>query len=309
MGEKLRYALYMALFRPLSWLPLGVLYVLSDALRFIFYRCLHYRIKVVRANLSSCYPHKSPEELLRIERDFYRQFCDNIVETVKLLHISDRQMRRRISVENVELVEQAAAADRPVILYLGHYCNWEWVPSITLFYDNPKVSAQIYKPLHDKAFDRLMLKVRSRFHSVSIEKDKAFRELLRMRRNDGTFMVGFIADHRTSSQATKYHTTFLRHDTMFYPGGEEIGRRIGAEFIYLDVSRPRRGHYRFTLKPIVPDENSGEYPVTRKYLSMLQDTIDRAPAHWLWSHRRWLGPAAATVAEEDGQTTSTPSAV
>lgn len=289
MGEKIKYAMYMALFRPLSWLPLWILYGLSDSLRLLFQHILHYRRDVIRENLRSCYPGKSEKELREIENGFYRQFCDNIVETVKLLNISDRQMRRRVNVKGAELVEAAADAGRPVILYLGHYCNWEWVPAITLFYDRPNLSAQIYKQLHDKAFDRVMLRVRSRFHSVSIEMYRAFREMLRLRSRVGSFITGFIADHRTSWLETRYHTEFLRHKTWFYPGGEEIGRRIDAVYLYLDITKPSRGHYDMEFKPIIPDPDEKEYPYTRKYLEMLQTTIDRAPAYWLWSHRRWPG--------------------
>jgi len=287
MGEQLKYAMYMAVFKPLSWLPLWALYGISDFLCLIFKHILHYRRDVIRSNLLSCYPEKSPEQLLEIENEFYRQFCDNVVETIKLFCISERTMRSRLDVVGTELVEKAADEGKPVILYLGHYCNWEWVPAITLYYDRPKLSAQLYKKLHNRAFDRLMLKARSRFGSVSIEKTKAFREMLRIKRDVGPFITGFIADHRTSWLDTKYHAMFLRHDTMFYPGGEEIGRRIGAEYLYLDVSKLGRGRYRFEFKPIIPDSEE-EYPVTRKYLEMMQATIDRAPAYWLWSHRRWL---------------------
>lgn len=287
--QRLKYALYMALLRPLSWMPLWMLYGVSNLLRLLISDCLHYRRRVIRENLAACYPDKTERELREIERDFYRQFCDNIVETIKLLCISDRTMRRRLEVVGAELIEQAAERGKPVILYLGHYCNWEWVPAITLYYNQPKTSAQLYKPLHDKAFDRVMLKVRSRFGSMSIDKDRAFREMLRIYRDKGPFVTGFIADHRTSTRQTRYYTEFLRHRTWFYPGGEEIGRRINAEFIYLDVSRTGRGHYRLEFKPIVAEADTDEeYPITRRYFRMMEQTIDRAPAYWLWSHRRWL---------------------
>lgn len=290
MGERLKYYLYLCLFMPLAWLPLCILYRLSDLLYVIMYRMKHYRLHVVRENLRTSFPDKSQQELLQIEKEFYHHFCDNIVETIKLLHISDKQMRRRVTVHGTEFVEDTARRNRPLVIYLGHYGNWEWVPSITLFYNEPKVSAQIYKPIHDAAFDKLMLRLRSRFHSISIPRKKAFRQLLTMRRDIGTFMVGFISDHRTNRDASKYHIDFLRHDTEFFPGGEEIGNRIDAEFLYLDVEKTGRGHYTFTLVPIVPDDTDQDYPITRKYLKMLEATIDRAPAYWLWSHKRWLKP-------------------
>lgn len=287
IAERMKYWLYLVLFMPLAWMPLPVLYLLSNLIRGLFQYVIKYRRKVVIDNLQSCFPDKTPEELRQIENEFYRQFADNIVETVKLLSISDRTMRRRIEVVGAHLVEEAADAGRPVILYLGHYCNWEWVPAITMYYDRPKVSAQIYKPIHDRAFDRLMLRVRSRFGARSVDMDRAVREMLRLYRTDGPFITGFIADSRTSWRGTNHSTMFLRHETMFYPGGEEIGRRIDAEFIYLDVSKLGRGRYRFEFKKIQPMENAPDYPYTRSYLQMLEATIDRAPAYWLWSHKRW----------------------
>lgn len=288
MGEKIKYALYLCLFMPLAWLPLPVLYGISSAMRLFVDHCLHYRRKVIRENLRSCYPEKTEAELRGIEKEFYAQLCDNFVETIKLLHISDRTMRRRVSVEGTGIIEAAADAGKPVILYLGHYCNWEWVPSVTLFYKRPEINAQLYKPLHNKAFNRLMLRVRSRFGSISIDKNRAFREMLRLKRDYGSFVTGFISDHRTGYQATRYHTEFMRHDTWFYPGGEEIGDRIGAEYVYLDVSKRGRGLYNFEFKRIEPDADAPDYPYTRKYLQMMQATIDRQPPYWLWSHRRWV---------------------
>jgi len=286
--EKLKYMMYMALFHPLSWLPLWILYRLSDIMYIFTYRCFKYRLPDVRQNLLLCFPDMTDEERRNVERKFYHQFCDNFVETIKLLCISDRQMRRRLTVIGAELIEEIASRNHPIILFLGHCCNWEWVPAITLYYNNPTESAQIYLPLHDKAFDRVMLKVRSRFGSTSIDKYVALRHLLRLKQKAGTFLCGFLSDSRTEHQQPKQTVTFLRRNTPYYPGGEIIGNRIGAEYLYIDVSKVKRGHYRYEFKKIIPDDDGREFPVTRKYLQMLEETIDRAPAYWLWSHRRWI---------------------
>lgn len=211
MAVKVKYILYMCLFMPLAWLPLRVLYWMSDFLYIIFYHCLHYRVKVVRGNLSSSFPEKSQTELLKIEREFYRQLCDNIVETIKLLHISNRSIDKRVKVNNAHLVEQAAANRVPVFLYLGHYCNWEWVPAITHHFTRPKTTSQIYKPLHDKAFDRVLQKVRSRFNALNIPQNQALRTLFSLRKKEGTFIVGILDDHSPNHNRSHHYMTFLSH--------------------------------------------------------------------------------------------------
>jgi len=288
MREKLKYALYRGLFTSLALLPFPVLYVISDGLRFILSKVMRYRRKVIRMNLHNSFPEKSQAELLEIEKDFYRQFADNIVETAKLLHISDRQADKRIHVDGSEIVDRLIDEGHPVVLYLGHYANWEYVPAIVRHFTKPQLCAQVYKPLHNKAFDRLMLKVRSRFNPVSVKQDKVFRTMIRWYRDKVPFIIGFIADHRSNSSFSHHATTFLGQHTPFNPGGEEIGKRVNAAYLYLDVEKPRRGHYKFTIKPIIPSSLEGDSPYTRRYMEMLEETIRRRPGLWLWSHRRWL---------------------
>ncbi len=272
---------------PLAYLPLSVLYILSDIIYLLCYYVIGYRRRVVRRNLQLVYPDMSPEERRKIERRFYKHFGDCVVETIKLLHISDEEIHRRVEICDAHLVEQVADAGRPVILYLGHYGNWEWVPQITQAYARPTVSGQIFRPLSSRVMDLLMLSIRSRFPSKNIPQYRAIRDLLKMRREHKTFLVGFIADQRPNSAVMKYWCTFLGQESAYNHGGEEIGNRVDAQYLYLDVEKLRRGHYRLTFKEIIPLDDGGEYPYTRAFLKMLEQTIHRAPQYWLWSHNRW----------------------
>lgn len=302
MAVKVKYMLYLCLFVPLAWLPLRALYLLSDVMYCVFRHLLHYRIKVVRDNLATSFPEKSPAQLAKIERGFYHQLCDNIVETIKLLHISNRAIDKRVKVVNARLVTEAADAGEPVFLYLGHYCNWEWVPAITHHFNRPQVTAQIYKPLRDKAFDRLLQRVRSRFHALNIPQHSALRTLFNLRRSDGTFIVGILDDHSPNHNRSHHYMTFLNHPgTIINVGAEEIGRRLGARYLYLDVEKTSRGHYTLTFRPIDTTGESDDYPVSRRYMQMLEATIRRQPPYWLWSHKRWrytAPPAESTLSTE-----------
>lgn len=285
---KAKYYLYLAFFSLLALLPLKVLYAISYMLYVFLHKIARYRRAIVRQNLSASFPEMDAVGRKAVEREFYRHLCDNIVETVKLLHVSDREIDRRVKVSGGELIESISAEGRPIVVFLGHYGNWEWVPAVTRHFSRPEINAQIYRPLHDKAFDRLMLKVRSRFNSISIPQKKAFRTLLGMRATHGTFMVGFISDQHPNGSVRHHWTCFLNQDTPYSAGGEEIGERVGAAYVYLDVEKTARGHYLMTFKKMDAGQDTGPYPYTRLYMKMLERTIRRQPAYWLWTHRRWL---------------------
>ena len=76
----------------ISLLPLRILFIFSDMFYFLVYYIVGYRKKVVENNLKESFPDKSPAELKKIEKGFYHHFCDYIFETIKLLHVSDKEM-------------------------------------------------------------------------------------------------------------------------------------------------------------------------------------------------------------------------
>lgn len=285
--KSLRYYLLLALLHLLGALPFWVLYRLSDLAQCILYRMVKYRREVVRKNLRNSFPERSEEELLGIEREFYRHLCDVAVEAVKLMHISDRQLRRHIEVVGAEKVEALGREGKNVVLFLSHYGNWEWAPEIVHRFSVPRIKAALYRPIRDKQMDRLVLRVRSRFHINLLPDDTALRTLLRWNSQKEPFIAGFISDQRDFMGLDRHVTTFLHQATPFVTGGEDIGRHLGAAFLYLRIEKTSRGHYRLTFEPLEPATDTKEYPYTISYLRHLEADINAAPAYWLWSHNRW----------------------
>ena len=180
------YKLLKGLFTLVAMLPLGVLYVFSDLLFLIIYFIVRYRRGLLDRNLAACFPDMPAEERNRIRRKFYRNFADYIVETIKLLHISDEEMSERMTFENIELIDRLTSEGKSVAVYFAHCGNWEWAPSMTLHVSRESLKTvdycQVYRPLRNKTFDRLMLAVRSRFGSYSFSKTTVLRDLIKLRR-------------------------------------------------------------------------------------------------------------------------------
>jgi KDO2-lipid IV(A) lauroyltransferase len=137
------YYLIFAFWYIISLLPLRLLYIFSDLLYFPLYYCIRYRRKVVRQNLISSFPEKSLNEILCIEKRFYSYFCDYLMETVKLFSMSKKQMQKRMYFEGIEQITEAFQAGRSCSVYLGHYCNWEWISSLPMHLGNAGISANL----------------------------------------------------------------------------------------------------------------------------------------------------------------------
>lgn len=286
MGEKITLTILTGIFKGIALLPLSVLYVISDFLYIITYYVARYRRKVVRKNLLKSFPEKSENEIKSVERKFYRHFTDYVVETIKILHISDEEMRKRMVFKNIEELESVRGDGKPIFLYVGHYGNWEFIPSITLWLKEGLEPCQVYHPLKNKVMDKFFLKLRSRFHSVSMSQQQTLRVILTMLRSGKQPILGLIADQHPKKKMSKVWMRFMNQETALITGGETMGRRIGAHFFYSQFKCPKRGYYEMTFIRINPDE-SDEFSVTKQYMRMLEQDIKAEPQYWLWSHNRW----------------------
>lgn len=284
--KNLTYYLSFTLWFIISLLPLWVFYRLSDGLYYLVYHVVRYRRRVVYDNLRSSFPEKSEAEIKRIAKDFYSFFCDYIVETLKFFSMGEKNIRKRMKFEGLNQVKEDFANGRSVSVYLGHYCNWEWISSLGLHLDEQ--CGQIYHPLENATLDRLFLYMRGRFKAQSIKMDDTFLTILKWKKEGRKNIVGYIADQVPGYNNIHYWADFLHHDTPVFTGAERISKIMDTAVYYIDVERPRRGYYVARFIKIADSLN--EHPVffaTEQYFRLLEQNIQRAPQYWLWSHKRW----------------------
>lgn len=288
MGEQITYTLLRGWVMLHAHLPLKGLYILSDLLYGLVYYVVRYRVKVTRRNLAASFPEWTEKERRALERRFYRHFTDYIVETIKLAAIDQQDLMRRAVVQNPELVDQLMDKGHPLIIVLmGHYGNWEWFTGSTNYFKLSRLY-QIYRPLSSKAFDRLFIDLRTRFGSQGIPKNDVVREMIRLKQLKERALSIFIADQTPSKANLHYWTDFLHQDTPVLTGAERLARKLDLPVVYADVRQEARGYYTVELKLITDKpKETPEFYITERYARLMEETILRDPAGWLWTHRRW----------------------
>jgi len=279
------------LFYAVNWiitlLPLRVLYIFSDLLFVILYYFPSYRRKVVSANLKNSFPEKSAEELAATEKKFYRHLADLFIETLKLTHMSNKQLLRRFTFNNPELMERLYKEGRNVVLVHSHYNNWEWLGARLPLYTNYN-SVGVYKPLRNKLFDRFLNNLRSKNNLELAPMSGVVREIIKNRKNNTLSFYGIIADQTPAKRDIKYWTNFLNQETPVYLGPERIVVKYDMALVFLNVQKVKRGHYSLTSE-LMFEHTAGlpEYLITETHVKRLEEIIREKPEFWIWSHRRW----------------------
>ena len=277
--------LYYLVLKPLSWLPLSILYVLSDFFYLVLYKGFKYRQKVVRNNLMNSFPGKSIEEIIKIEQKFYSHFCDLIVESIRLFSISERELGQRCTLLNPEILDQFYDRKKSLIIVAGHYNNWEMAATIL----GTRVKHHlvgIYTPMSNRFYDNKFLKSRQRFGLEMISK-KLVKEGFEENKELLTGTL-FATDQSPTYSKRVHWTRFLNQTTPVLLGAERFSREYDFPVIYAYLKKTRRGYYEmeFALLENNPVKTQdGE--ITERHTRWLEKQIRETPQYWLWTHKRW----------------------
>ena len=277
-----------ALFWFLTWLPLRLLYIISDIFFPIVYYIVRYRRNVVKTNLAKSFPEKTEKERRNIEIKFYRFFCDLFVETMYEMHISEQEIRNKMTYGNVKEIIEQHDKNKSVMIMTSHYGNWEWTLAFSLFLPENRHSNPIYKRLRNKPFDSLMYQLRSRYGAKLIEKTDLLRVMFRLQKEKQFGNFWMLSDQTPNAHSIHYWTNFLNQDTAAIFGTEQLARKFDYPVFYAEINRIKRGYYHCEFIPIsLEPTKTAEFEITKAYMNLLQNTIKKNPEYWLWSHRRW----------------------
>jgi len=277
--------LYYLVLKPLSYLPLSFLFILSDFLYMVLYKGLKYRKKVVRTNLLNSFPGKSIKEIIKIEQKFYNHFCDLIMESIRLFSISEKELSRRSKILNPEILDQFYDQGKSLILVAGHYNNWEMTAAILSTRVKHHIIG-IYTPMSNHFFDKKFLESRERFGLEMLSK-KIVKEGFEKNKEQLTATL-FATDQSPTYSKRVHWTRFLNQSTPVLLGAERFSREYGFPVIYGYISKPRRGYYEMEVTILEKNPTqTHEGEITEKHTCWLEKQIEEAPQYWLWTHKRW----------------------
>ncbi len=279
------YYLVYGLLYVLSLLPMWFLYVLSDAVYLLLYYVIGYRKNVVMHNLVIAFPEKKENERIAIAKEFYRNFTDNFMETIKLISAGKSFLTKRFIVDNPEIFEAHYKQGRKCQLHLGHNFNWE-MANMAMPYNTAYTFLVVYMPVDNQLFNRLFLKVRSRTGSELLPATALSRSIISYRHTQ--YLLTLVADQAPGNFLKAYWLNFFGRPTPFMQGPERGARIADIPVVFGRIYKTKRGYYHAVLE--TGSDNPATLPegeLTRRYVHFLEQTIRENPSMWLWTHRRW----------------------
>lgn len=269
-----------------SLLPLRLLYCFSAVIFFLLHYVIGYRRKVIYQNLKNSFPEKPDAEIKKIQKQFYKNFADYLVETLKSFSIRQEELNRRHTYSNLEVFKECENEKKDVILMAGHIFNWEWFVGLAPNLATEKTVA-VYHKVKNEFWNERINQIRGRYGTIPLDMKKTPRYMMSTP-NNGEHAYLFVADQSPKKSAIHYDLEFLNQTTPVFVGFDKIAIKKEMAVIFCKMVKIKKGYYHTTFERILPDGDKFEpNEIVHKFFKDLEETIRENPDNWLWSHKRW----------------------
>ncbi len=277
------------LLKAVTWFPLWMVYPWGWLMYFFAFRVLRWRRRRVLEDIARAFPDKSAAERFEIARRMYRNLGDGLIEALWGYGASAEEFRRRVVMENPELVRHFADAGKTVLLLTAHVCNWEWLFLGAGAHFGIPIDV-VYRRQGLDSVDEYVRDARARFGGRVIPREDFIFEIMKWSGEPRAYAL--VADQTPKSNETKHWTIFLGQDTAFFLGAGKIANFMQAPVIYVAMRRIRRGYYSVRLIELTepPYEEGTDVLISERYARTLESEIRANPADWLWLQKKWKYP-------------------
>ncbi|AQS93560.1 lipid A biosynthesis acyltransferase [Polaribacter sp. BM10] len=275
---------------PLIWLlsklPMRILYLKSDFFYFLIYYVIGYRKKVVLDNLQLAFPNKSLKELLIIRKKFFKHLMDLMMESVKAFSISEKEILKRYTYENPELVNKFAKDGKSIALVGAHQANWEWSTSLPKVLNIDVLGA--YTKLNNKYFEKKVRDSREKFGVIGYKTSDMVRGMQKRfsDKKQGAYIL--LSDQSPQPHKTYYWRDFFNIKVPVHTGAEMLAKKFDLVVINYVTRKVKRGYYKTEFQLITENPKDYEnYQITDLYTELTEKNILNQPEFYLWSHKRF----------------------
>lgn len=259
-------------------LPGPLVFRFGELLGGLAWHLLPQRRKIVLRNLRIAFAgEKALPEIHQMAKETFRRSGANLVSVAHTTRLSPEQVRKVVTVENMQLLEEAQARGKGVVLLLAHMGNWELLTKLIHVFPPGSKCGAFYRPLNNPLLDARVLAQRQADGTRMFSKRDPFHEVTKFLREGG--IVGILSDQRVGMQGEV--VPFFGRLTRATPLPSLLARRAKAEVLALSLVTTAPGKWKAVLHPVASP------PTTAHCMAALEDAMKASPADVFWLQERW----------------------
>ncbi|GGY79112.1 lysophospholipid acyltransferase family protein [Marinobacter zhanjiangensis] len=241
---------------------------------------------VTMANINLCFPEMPEEQRQRLIRSSLRHTGQTFTEIPLMWEWPVEKCLGLIrEVEGLDLIDEALASGRGVVLLAPHLGNWELVG---VYFSSRYQMAALYSPPHLPEFEEYMIRVRERAGSTLVRGDR--RGLARMVGIlKGGGIAGILPDQSPDKNSGYAYGPFFGINVRTMTLAPKLIAKSGAASVIAFAERLKDGEgFRIVIRPTEPDIDD-KNPVTA--VTALNKSVEQCvreiPEQYQWEYKRF----------------------
>ncbi len=229
----------------------------------------------------------SPQERSQLTRRVFAHFGMVGAECLLMPRRRPSDLDSMVEYEGVEHLRRAFLKGKGVLVFSGHFGNWEMVALMQGFLGYP--IAMVTRPLDNPLLEDLLARGRTRSGNEVIHKTSAARGMLRALKHG--WCVAIVIDQDTRGTESVF-VDFFGRPAATTPALARMSLRDATPVVPVFGIPLPDGRYRIRYLPEVSVAPTGDreadiLAMTQECTRIIEDQIRHHPEMWLWIHRRW----------------------
>jgi KDO2-lipid IV(A) lauroyltransferase len=243
--------------------------------------------RIVRRNLQFSHIVSSPQQFQSLSKRIFRHFGITILELLQMACFSQKELLRYVDLEGIEILTEALARQKGVVLITAHLGNYEMAAQVVPCLLGLQM-ASVAKKMRNVRLDRLIHKMRTRFGNKIIYKKGALPEMMQtLRRGE---MVSILMD--ISRRFDGVEVNFFGRRATATPAAAMIALRCKSPILPAFCHRSADGKLIIRVeRPIEIQRTKDLRADLQTNTQLITDRIERAvrnyPEQWNWMLKRW----------------------
>ncbi|WP_025820159.1 lauroyl-Kdo(2)-lipid IV(A) myristoyltransferase [Shewanella marina] len=236
-------------------------------------------IHVARANLTTCFPEKSSTEIESLIKQNVQNFVMILLGQAELLVKSKQNIRERVQLHGFEHVQQAQAAEQPIIFIMPHVWGIDYA-GLRLNLDLPSM-VTMAKAHRNGLFDWFNNRMRSRLGANVYMREAGIRALLSELKQGNSFF--YLPDEDLGPEKSVF-APFLGTVKATLPVVGRLASAGNAQVMPLKIGyNQQTRQFDLTVMPAIePETMQGKLQEAIALNKAVEQVILAYPEQYMW---------------------------
>lgn len=224
----------------------------------------------------------SKDQLSKMARKNFQMFGKYIVDFFKFSNFTDNSVKRLVSIEHPERLEQAESLGRGVLMITAHLGNWELGAAVLASLGKPLNA--VVQPQSSNKVNELFQKHREKRGIKIIPMGSAARGVLRaLQRKE---FVAMLADRDYT--AHNEVIPFFGKPARLPSGPARIALKTGSPLVPAFLLRQSDDTFLFRVhRPIIPGPSDSPDDLRGRIRDVMEEEISANPLQWFMFNDFW----------------------